>query len=81
MREVLGCFGKDWILTTLSGIYERLISDGLLIVQVPNAESSFLRRGRYGNFSHELALTSFSLSQLLYIFGFREVNAYGSYRK
>ena len=75
-RDVLEHFAKDAIVRTLDLLYRALRSDGTLILQVPNGESPFGGRIRYGDFTHETAFTSASMSQLLRVAGFSTVAVY-----
>ena len=69
-RNILEHFTKDEIGDVLTIIYHVLRKGGVVILQGPNAESPFGSRGRYADFTHEIAFTSSSLSQLLKTFGF-----------
>ena len=75
-RDVLEHFKKEEIVEILSYCYAALQGEGVMIIQVPNAESPFGGRIRYGDFTHEIAFTSSSLSQILLSAGFKEVNVY-----
>lgn len=72
-RDVLEHFDKCEILTILDLIFLALKKDGLLILKVPNGESPFGGRYRYGDFTHEIAFTRASLSQILRAIGFTDV--------
>jgi 2-polyprenyl-3-methyl-5-hydroxy-6-metoxy-1,4-benzoquinol methylase len=75
-RDVLEHLTKDEILEVLGAIYKACRVDGLLVVQVPNGESIFSGRIRYGDFTHELAFTKNSLSQALRLAGFTDFAFY-----
>ena len=47
-----------------------------MIVQVPNAESPFFGRIRYGDFTHEMAFTRSSIAQLFNVLGFEDLRVY-----
>jgi len=71
-RDVFEHFDRNRLVTLLDLIHSSLRIGGLLVFQVPNAESPFGGRIRYGDLTHELAFTSASVSQLLLIAGFSE---------
>ncbi len=75
-RDIIEHFKKHEINEVLSLCYDSLKSNGRIIIQVPNAESPFGSRIRYGDFTHEIAFTTSSLSQLLKMLGFKEVQCY-----
>ena len=53
-----------------------LKSGGKFLIHVPNGESPFGGRVRYADFTHELAFTRESLSQLLNAGGFSQIHCY-----
>lgn len=75
-RDVFEHFERGVVLEILSVIKESLKPGGRLVFQVPNAESPFGNRIRYGDFTHELAFTPSSVSQLSRVLGFSEVKIY-----
>jgi len=75
-RDVLEHFTKESITEALNLCSRSLKKSGILIIQVPNAESPFFGRIRYGDFTHEIAFTLSSLSQVLYCTGFADVEIY-----
>lgn len=75
-RDVLEHFRKDEILDSLELIYSSLLNGGKFIIQSPNAESLFGTRMRYGDFTHEVAFTRTSLSQILRVIGFSKIEFY-----
>jgi len=75
-RDLLEHFEKDQILKILRLIFKSLKKNSSLIIQVPNGESPFGNRVRYGDFTHEIAFTSGSLSQILKVTGFEKINFY-----
>lgn len=75
-RDVLEHFSKDSIVRLLDLMHRALRTGGTLILQVPNGESPFGGRIRYGDFTHETAFTSASMSQLLRVAGFSAVAIY-----
>lgn len=72
LRNVLEHFEKADVLVLLRAAHRALASRGRLILQVPNAESPFFGRVRYGDFTHGLAFSTSSLSQVLAVTGFRD---------
>lgn len=70
LRDVLEHFTKSEALELISQCHGALKTSGRLIVQVPNGDSPFFGRMRYGDFTHELAFTASSLSQLFLVCGF-----------
>lgn len=75
-RDVIEHFHKKEIINILSLCKDSLMANGLIILQVPNAESPFFGRIRYGDFTHEVAFTSTSLHQLLKMTGYDQVKCY-----
>jgi 2-polyprenyl-3-methyl-5-hydroxy-6-metoxy-1,4-benzoquinol methylase len=71
LRDVLEHFTKAEILDLLELCRNALREGGRLIIQVPNGDSPFSGRMRYGDFTHEITFTATSLSQLLAVTGFR----------
>ena len=76
LRDVIEHFGKKEIIQMLEFCYDSLAANGIMILQVPNAESPFGSRIRYGDFTHEVSFTSGSLSQVLRTIGFNKVEVY-----
>lgn len=75
-RDIIEHFNKEDLVDVLSLCYNSLKNNGILVIQAPNAESPFFGRIRYGDFTHEIAFTTSSLSQLLRIIGFLEIQFY-----
>ena len=75
-RDVLEHLDKESVYRFLNLTHNRLASGGSLILQIPNAESPFFGRIRYGDFTHELAFTPSSIKQLGYATGFKTVRAF-----
>lgn len=70
-RDLIEHFDKQTVFDFLAQCFSRLAKNGVLILQVPNAESPYFGRVRYGDFTHELAFTSSSITQLLVAAGFQ----------
>lgn len=64
MRDVLEHIPKHAVCSVLDLCAQSLQPGGVLVVQVPNADSPFFGRIRYGDFTHQAAYNKSSLSQL-----------------
>jgi 2-polyprenyl-3-methyl-5-hydroxy-6-metoxy-1,4-benzoquinol methylase len=73
LRDVLEHFPRDEILDILALVQGALRPGGSIIVQVPNAESPFFGRIRYGDFTHETAFSASSLIQVLQMTGYERI--------
>lgn len=71
--DVIEHFNKREVFELLDLIHKALKPGGTLIIQTPNAESPWGMGIRYGDFSHELAFTPVSLSHVLEISRFDEM--------
>jgi len=71
--DVIEHLFKDETLDLAEQIARVLRPGGRWIIHVPNGESPFFGRIRYGDWTHEQAFTSGSLDQLLRSVGFQEV--------
>jgi hypothetical protein len=76
LRDVLEHFPRDQVVEVLELCRQASRPGGLVIVQVPNAESPFFGRIRYGDFTHELAFTTTSISQLFNVVGLEDPRVY-----
>lgn len=76
MRDVIEHFTRPEILEILAACRSALRPGGRIILQVPNAESPFFGRIRYGDFTHELAFSISSLSQLLSLAGLEDIRLF-----
>jgi SAM-dependent methyltransferase len=72
MTDVIEHHAKDRLLPLLEAARDALRPGGRIIIQTPNAASPFFGRIRYGDVTHESALTPRSLTQLLRAAGFDE---------
>ena len=68
--DLIEHFTKDEVMRFLKLAYDRLESEGILLLQTPNAVSPFATRIRYGDFTHEVCLSSRALANILRISGF-----------
>jgi 2-polyprenyl-3-methyl-5-hydroxy-6-metoxy-1,4-benzoquinol methylase len=76
MRDVLEHFNKEEVLDILELVYQSLKKGGVFIAQTVNAENLLWGRLRHGDFTHELAFTEESITQILTVVGFREIKIY-----
>lgn len=74
--DVLEHFAKDETVAFVDGVLRALRPGGRWIIHVPNGESPFGGRVRYGDFTHEQAFTRNSLAQLLLASGFARVECH-----
>jgi 2-polyprenyl-3-methyl-5-hydroxy-6-metoxy-1,4-benzoquinol methylase len=76
LRDVVEHFTREQIVEVLQLCRAAIRPGGSVIVQVPNAESPFFGRIRSGDFTHELAYTSSSVTQLFNVVGFDDPQVY-----
>ena len=74
--DVIEHFMKNELIHFIDEVYRVLRKGGKWIIHTPNAESPFAGRIRYGDFTHELALTRVSITQLLKSSGFSLVTCH-----
>ncbi len=70
LRNVLEHFRKEEVVELLRLCHRALRPGGHVLIQVPNGESPFFGRIRYGDFTHELAFCASSLAQVFSLTGF-----------
>jgi 2-polyprenyl-3-methyl-5-hydroxy-6-metoxy-1,4-benzoquinol methylase len=75
-RDVIEHFPKNEALELCRLTARVLRPRGRFLVQVPNAESPFFGRIRYGDLTHEAAYCARSLNQLLRVAGFVDVRCF-----
>ncbi len=75
-RDLIEHLNKDEILRFLEIIHKSLKKGGSFIIQAPNAEGPFGSRYRYADFTHEIAFTKSSLSQIFRATNFSKINFY-----
>jgi cyclopropane fatty-acyl-phospholipid synthase-like methyltransferase len=73
-RDVIEHFTKDEILEVLTLIFSSLKDRGVFILQCLNAESPFMGRILYGDFTHEMTFTRNNLHQILTTTGFKHID-------
>jgi SAM-dependent methyltransferase len=74
--DVMEHLTKREIIELLDGVFRVLRPGGRLIVHAPNGESPFVGRILYGDFTHEMAFTRTSLTQLARAARFSSVACY-----
>lgn len=74
--DVIEHFSKDEISDLIDDFYRVLKKDGLVITHQPNAEGVFGNAIRYDDFTHELAFTRHSISQIFLSSGFTSIHSY-----
>jgi 2-polyprenyl-3-methyl-5-hydroxy-6-metoxy-1,4-benzoquinol methylase len=71
--DVIEHFNKEELLPLVDGVQRILRSGGRWVIHTPNGDSPFAGRIRYGDFTHEMAFTRTSISQVLLSSGFVKV--------
>ncbi|MFL5679348.1 MAG: methyltransferase domain-containing protein [Chloroflexota bacterium] len=74
--DVLEHFAKDEILDVLDAVWRALLPGGTIIIRSPNGAGPFAGRTRYADFTHEVAFTTSSITQVLRATGFAGVRVY-----
>ena len=74
--DVIEHFMKNELIHFIDEVHRVLRKGGKWIIHTPNAESPFVGRIRYGDFTHELAFTRTSITQLLKSSGFSLVTCH-----
>jgi 2-polyprenyl-3-methyl-5-hydroxy-6-metoxy-1,4-benzoquinol methylase len=74
--DVIEHFTKHELIRMVDEISRVLSLPGTWIIHTPNAEGPFGARIRYGDFSHDLAFTRESITQVLKSGGFHDVACY-----
>jgi len=74
--DVIEHFTKSELLDCLDQVRRVLKTGGRLIIHAPNGASPFCGRIRYGDFTHELAVTAESLTQVCRVCGFSRVSCF-----
>jgi hypothetical protein len=74
--DLIEYFAKDELIGLIDAVRRVLKPCACWIIHVPNAEAPFGSRMRYGDFTHELAFTRQSLTQVLLSSGFTEVSCF-----
>jgi SAM-dependent methyltransferase len=71
--DIIEHFDKDEVLRFLDGCHSALRPGGRLILQTPNADSPWGTTIRYGDFTHEICFQHNSISRLLRLCGFEQI--------
>ena len=74
--DVIEHFTRAEVIPLVDEVQRVLKPGGRWVIHVPNGESPFSNRVRFGDYTHEEAFTRTSLGQLLLASGFLRVNAY-----
>lgn len=75
-RDLIEHFEKQSVFVFLEKCFSSLVPGGKLVLQIPNAESPYFGRVRYGDFTHELAFTASSITQLLGAAGYTRIEVF-----
>ena len=75
--DVLEHIEKKDTISLLKHINSSLQEGGTLIVQTPNLQSPDGQLHRYNDFTHEVGFIGHSLTQVLTVAGFKDINIYG----
>jgi 2-polyprenyl-3-methyl-5-hydroxy-6-metoxy-1,4-benzoquinol methylase len=70
LRDVVEHFDRNAAFQILKLCHRSLKPGGRLVLHLPNADSPFFGRIRYGDFTHEMAYSMNSLTQLFNVLGF-----------
>lgn len=73
--DIIEHFHKDEALRFIDGCFSALEPGGRLILQTPNADSPWGTMHRYNDFTHEICFNPNSLTRLLKIAGFCDIEA------
>lgn len=73
--DIIEHFHKDEALRFLDGCLSALKPGGRLILQTPNADSPWGTMHRYNDFTHEICFNPNSLTRLLRMVGFADIEA------
>ena len=77
LLDVLEHIEKNEVIRFLKQLYQTLLPGGVLLIQVPNAQSPDSNLYLYGDFTHQTTFTEYSLKQVLVTSGFRDVSFCG----
>jgi 2-polyprenyl-3-methyl-5-hydroxy-6-metoxy-1,4-benzoquinol methylase len=73
--DIIEHFHKDEALRFLDGCLTALLPGGRLILQTPNADSPWGSMHRYNDFTHEICFNPNSLTRLMRLVGFCDIEA------
>ena len=72
-KDFLEHLAPEEVFSFLELCNKSLKSGGSILLQVPNAESPYFGRIRYGDFTHEVAYTKSSITQILKVNNFKDI--------
>ena len=72
--DVIEHYTKADLLPLMRAVHAGLRPSGTLLVQTPNADGPFGARHRYADFTHEMAFTPTSMTQMLRSVGFVDID-------
>lgn len=75
MMDVLEHFPKDKVVPMLRVVHNALKTDGTIAIVVPNMLCAISAALMYRDFTHECGFTETSLSQVMWMAGFREMRS------
>lgn len=76
MRDVLEHFDREEIYNLIKLLYDNLVENGIVIIQVPNGQSPFLGKILFGDFTHQNAYTDSSINQIFKSVGFNNIEVF-----
>ena len=76
--DLIDHFPKQQAFELLKAIYHSLRPGGRVVMKALNADGPFAARLRYGDFTHEFALTGSSAQQIMRAAGFTEISISGT---
>ncbi len=75
--DIIEHLTKNEVIEFLDLIYKSLSAEGLVLIGAPNVQTLLGTAGRYCDFTHEQGFTPGSLSQVMRVCGFRDVDVFG----
>lgn len=79
LNDVIEHLTKSEIFDLLDRVYANLNKNGVFLIKTPNMANPFVASaGRYIGFDHEIGFTEYSIRQILYTTGFKDVKIIGT---
>ncbi len=79
LNDVIEHLTKPEIFELLDLVYENLNIGGVFLIKTPNMANPFVSTaGRYIVFDHEIGFTEYSINQILYTTGYRDIKIIGT---
>lgn len=79
LNDVIEHLTKEEIFKLLDSVYASLKKNGVFMVKTPNMANPFVAAaGRYIAFDHEIGFTEYSLKQILFTTGYRDIEITGT---